>query len=325
MKVISTSLNGENAPHVAMLSRKGFEVVFVPKGLDLFQEDNLIGICRDAVASVAGSEPYTRRVLEACPNLRVIARTGVGFDAVDVPTCNERGIVVATTPGVNHHAVAEHTLAMLMALCRDFPRRDQQVRAGVWARGATQRIMGRTLGIVGLGRIGRAVATRAHGLGMKVVAADPWASKEFAEQWSIDLVSFDELLQRSDYVTLHSPATTETKHLMNARTLAQMKPGSFLINTARGALIDEPALIDALKSGHIRGAGLDVFDKEPLTMTSPLLQMDNVLLSGHVAGLDEESHHDTFLMSAETIISLREGRWPAECVRNPEGLKNWKW
>lgn len=325
MKVISLSLNGEGAPHVEMLSKKGFQVEFCTPGRNPYVEDDLIAMAHDAVAAVAGSEPYTRRVLEACPKLRVIARTGVGFDAVDLPTCHERGIVVATTPGVNHHAVAEHTMALLFGVARGFPRLDQEVRAGKWQRVATPRVMGSTLGIVGLGRIGRAVATRARGVGMKVVASDPYASVEFAEQWEIELVSLDDLLSRSDYVTLHSPATAETKQLINAKTLAKMKPGAVLINTARGVLVDEAALVEALKSGHLRGAGLDVFEKEPLSTQSPLLQFDNVLLSGHVAGLDHESHRDTFTMSAETIIALYEGRWPTECVRNPEVQKNWKW
>lgn len=325
MKVVSLSLNGDNAPHVEMLSAKGFQVEFCRPGLNPYVEDHLIEMVKDAVAAVAGSEPYTRRVLEACPHLRVIARTGVGYDAVDLPTCNERGIVVATTPGVNHHAVAEHTIAMLMAVGRGWPRLDQEVRVGIWSRAATPRIMGSTLGIVGLGRIGRAVATRARGLGMKVISHDPFASREFAEQWEIDLVSLDDLYCRSDYITLHSPATAETRHMINAQSLKRMKPGAVLINTARGALIDEPALIDALKSGHLRGAGLDVFEKEPLPITSPLLKMSNVLVSGHVAGLDHESHRDTFTMCANIIIDLHEGRWPTECIRNPEGLKNWKW
>jgi phosphoglycerate dehydrogenase-like enzyme len=226
---------------------------------------------------------------------------------------------------VNHHAVAEHTIGMLMGVGRLFPSRDQHVRACTWLRRSSPRIMGHTLGIVGLGRIGQAVATRAIGIGMNVVAYEPYPHKEFVDEWKIPLVSFEDLLKQSDYVTLHLPMSKETKHVMNEKTFAMMKPGSVIINTARGLLIDENALIAALNSGHLRGAGLDVFEIEPLPKTSPLLKMENVLLSGHLAGLDDESHHDTLKMCAETIVTLSQGGWPTERIRNLPGVKDWKW
>lgn len=324
-KVVVTSLLGDTGPHFELLQAAGFEVVVSDRTLNLSVEDQLISVLRDAVASIAGSEPYTPRVIAACPHLRVIARTGVGFDAVNLSACDERRIVVATTPGVNHHAVAEHTIAMLMALARNLPQRDREVRQGIWERRATPRVMGRTLGIVGLGRIGRAVATRARGLGLNVLAFDPFPQREFAEQWQVEFTSLDDLLSRSDFVSLHLPMDKSVKHLINAQTLATMKRGAILINTARGALVDEAALYDALKSGHLRAAGLDVFEQEPLPLTSPLLTLDNVLTCGHQAGLDHESHHDTLAMAAQIIIDLKQGRWPAECIRNLSGVKDWRW
>ena len=324
-KAVSLSLGSGEYPYYQTLVDAGFEVAMCPKGKHPFNEDDLIEILSGVSASVAGSEPYTRRVIEASPDLRVIARTGVGFDAVDLKACNERGVVVATTPGVNHHAVAEHTIALLMGIARHFPVQDMAVRKASWTRKAGPRVMGSTIGIVGLGRIGRAVATRAHGLGMKIVSYDPYASVEFADQWNIELVELDELYARSDYVTLHSPATPETTRMINAESLAKMKDTAVVINTARGALIDEPALIEALKTGVIRGAGLDVFEKEPLSADSPLIGMDNVLLSGHIAGLDIESHNGMFNMAAEVIVELYNGGWPSECVRNIEDGSSWKW
>lgn len=325
-KALCTSLGGKEGPHLTMLAEAGFEVVHTPEGADLWQEDDLIGVLDGISAVVAGSEPYTRRVIEASPGLRVIARSGVGFDAVDLAACNDQRIVVATTPGVNHHAVAEHTIALLMGVARDFPKQDQHVRSAQWYRRKFPRVMGSTLGIIGLGRIGRAVATRARGLGMNVVSFDPYANVEFAEQWDVQLTGLDELLGRSDYVTLHSPANAETRHLINADTIAKMKPGSVVINTARGALIKEVDLIAALKSGHLRAAGLDVFEVEPLPADSPLIGMDNVLLSGHTAGLDNESHNGMFGMCAEIIAALHAGEWPnPECVRNEPGRDGWTW
>lgn len=324
-KVICTALSTESGPHVEMLTNAGFHIEDAPRDVNLYDPEKLLPIVKDCVAVVAGSEPWPESLIAACPKLRVLARTGVGFDAIDVPACDRHRVIVATTPGVNHHAVAEHTFALLLGVARGFPSRDQHVRACTWLRFSTPRVMGRTLGIVGLGRIGRAVATRGVGLGMKVIAYDPYPQKEFCEQWGIELHSLEDVLKASDYVTLHLPMSPQTKHVMNDKTFAMMKPGSVLINTARGLLVDEKALVRALESGHLRGAGLDVFEVEPLPGDSPLLKMSNVLLSGHLAGLDHESHHDTLEMSANTIISLSRGGWPTEAIRNLVGVRDWKW
>lgn len=323
--VVCTALSTEEGPHISILKAGGFDVVHPPKSVNLYDPVSLLPVVRDCDAVVAGSEPWPESLIAACPKLRVLSRTGVGFDAIDLSACDKHRVVVATTPGVNHHAVAEHTFALLFGVARGFPSRDQYVRACAWKRVSTPRIMGTTLGIVGLGRIGRAVATRAVGIGMKVVAFDPYPNREFAEQWGIELADLETLLGRSDYVTLHLPMGQETKHIMNDATFAKMKPGSVLINTARGLLVDEPALVRALQSGHLRGAGLDVFEVEPLPGDSPLLKMNNVLLSGHLAGLDHESQFDTLTMCAETIVSLSKGEWPTECIRNLAGVSNWKW
>ena len=160
---------------------------------------------------------------------------------------------------------------------------------------------------------------------MKVIAYEPYPPQEFLEQWPVELVSFDDVLTRSDYVTLHCFMSAENRHMMNAETFAKMKPGSVLINTARGGLVDEAALYDALKSGPLRGAGLDVFETEPLPLDSPLLTLDNLLTAGHIAGLDNESQHDTFVMVADTIIQLRDGQWPQERIRNLADVTGWTW
>ena len=324
-KVACTALNTNEGPHLKILHDAGFETVPSPGGMSLYDSAKLIPLVQDCVAVVAGSEPWTDEVLAACPKLRVLSRTGVGFDAIDMAAADRHRVIVATTPGVNHHAVAEHTIALMFGVGRNFPQQDQQVRKCAWVRPATPRILGTTLGLMGLGRIGQAVATRAVGLGMKVVAYEPFPNREFNEKWGIELVSLDQLLSRSDYVSLHLPVGPETKHIMNAAAFAKMKPGSVLVNTARGLLVDEKALIAALQSGHLRGAGLDVFEVEPLPNDSPLLTMSNVLMSGHIAGLDIESQRDTLVMCAETIVSLSRGRWPTECIRNMAGITDWKW
>jgi D-3-phosphoglycerate dehydrogenase / 2-oxoglutarate reductase len=325
-RVLCTALGAETGPHFEILRDGGFDPVVVDRGVGLWNEDNLISQLDGAVAVLAGSEPFTRRVIESSPHLKIIARMGVGYDAVDVSACDDHGVFITTTPGVNHDSVAEHTFAMLMGVARDFPRQDRAVRRGAWVREALPRVQGSTLGIVGLGRIGRAVAWRGAGLGMKVLASEPCPDAAFCEKWGIEVVSFEQLLSRSDYVSLHCPSTPESRHLINAKRLAMMKSGSVLINTARGPLVDEAALIDALRSGHLRAAGLDVFEKEPLSTSSPLIEMENVLLAGHTAGLDRESHRDTYAMGAETIVAFSRGTRPSsECIQNRVDTTSWSW
>ena len=214
---------------------------------------------------------------------------------------------------------------MVMALGRGFPALDQEVRRGEWKRIPYPRISECTLGLVGLGRIGQATATRAIGLGMKVVSYDPYAPADFVKKHGITMVSLEELFRQADFISLHSPATPETKHMINEKSMALMKPSVVIINTARGPLIDEPALIKALQTGRVRAAGLDVFETEPLPLSSPLIGMSNVLLAGHVAGLDNESHDATWALGAEIILKLHQGEWPADCIQNLKGKTGWKW
>ncbi len=325
MKVRCTALSSDEGPHFELLTSAGFEVLPGNRELDYWDQNQLISELTDCVAVVAGVEPYTAEVLKALPALRVIARTGVGYDTIDLDYCDEAGIVVSTTPGVNHHAVAEHTIALLMAVARGFPDRDQLVRKGTWVRFNTPRVMGSTLGLIGLGRIGKAVATRAIGLGMNVIAYDPYPDQEFLAQHKIQSVPLEELWPKSDYVSLHLPSGPATDHLINRETLSQMKPGAVLINTARGSLVNENDLCEAIRSGQLRGAGLDVFETEPLPLDSPLLKLDRVLLSGHLAGLDEQSQDDMLTMCAQTIISLHRGEWPAFCIQNLKECNDWSW
>lgn len=325
VRVLCTALNAESGPHFKMLADAGHECLVPDRSRDLWNNDVLIDTLKGIDAVIAGSEPYPPNVIAAIPQVRVLARAGVGFDAINLKACDEKKIVVATTPGCNHHSVAEHAIAMLMALGRGFPALDQEVRRGEWKRIPYPRISECTLGLVGLGRIGQATATRAIGLGMTVIAFDPYAPADFVKKHGITLVSLEDLLKRSDFVSLHSPATPETKNMINDKSLATMKSSAVIINTARGPLIDEAALIRALKSGTIRAAGLDVFEVEPLPLDSPLIGMPNVLLAGHVAGLDNESHDATWSLGAEIILKLHRGEWPADCIQNLKGTCGWKW
>jgi phosphoglycerate dehydrogenase-like enzyme len=325
-KVVVTAKINPEGPHNEILAAGGFSVAFPSPSCDVFEERQLIDQLNDVEAVLAGSEPYTRRVIESLPCLRAIVRAGVGYDAIDLAACDAARIPVCTTPGVNHHSVAEHTIALLMAIARGFPELDRKVRQNRWNRRSYPRVMGKTLAVLGLGRIGQAVATRAVGLGMKVVAVEPFPNQEFVRQWNVELVDLETALARSDFVSLHLPMTRENLHVINRERLARMKRGVMLINTARGPLINEADLCEALKSGQVAAAGLDVFELEPLALESPLLKLDNVLVSGHVAGLDDDSAYDTSKMCAEIIVGLSQGRWPEGCVQNLKaGHAGWKW
>ena len=315
----------KTGPHLPLLKAAGFDILPSDQQVQVFQQDCLIRELAGCSAVISGSEPYPAEVIAACPELRVIARTGVGYDAIDTAACDRAGIVVAVTPGVNHHAAAEQAIALLMGVARGFPTADRMVREGRWGYVAQPRVIGATIGIVGLGRIGQAVATRAAGLGLKLIAYDPFPPEEFVKQWDIELTSLEDLLGRSDYVSLHCPYSRDSHHLMDAEKFAMMKPGSVFINTARGLLVDETALVAALRSGHLRGAGLDVFEVEPLPLESELLQLPNVLLAPHLAGADNESREGTLTMSADTIVQLANGKWPADRIVNLKGVQNWSW
>jgi phosphoglycerate dehydrogenase-like enzyme len=312
-----------HGPYQEILEKAGFDLVYPGHGHQMIEEELLAAL--DGIsAALAGSEPYTARVLAAHPQLRVIARMGVGYDAVDVPAATARGVAVAIAPNTNQGSVAEHTFCLLLGLTRNLVSQHLGTRAGDWPRGTNLPLRTRTLGLLGLGRIGKAVATRALAFEMRVVAHDPYPDTAWAAQHGITLMSVERVLQESDFVSLHLPATEASTHLINKNTLALMKPTAFLINTARGAVVKEADLYEALKSRRIAGAGLDVFEEEP-PGRGPLLELDNVLLTPHAAGSDLRSRDDMAQSAAEAIVALRRGEWPGEKVVNPEVKGRFRW
>jgi D-3-phosphoglycerate dehydrogenase / 2-oxoglutarate reductase len=319
-----TTLARVQAPFVDSLRAAGFELVYHGKDHQL-TEDELLEALADVDASLAGSEPYTSRVLAARPRLRVIARVGVGYDAVDVEAATARGVAVTIAPNTNQGAVAEHTFALMLALTKNIVRQHLTTRAGGWPRGANLPLRGSTLGLAGLGRIGKAVATRARAFEMRVLAHEPFApDPEFASAHGIAFVPLEVLLAESDFLSLHLPLTPESRHLINSRTLARMKPTAFLINTARGGLVCEADLLEALRHRRLAGAALDVFEQEP-AVGNPLFELDNVLVTPHAAGVDLRSRDDMALSAAEAIVALSHGEWPAEKVVNPSVRDRFRW
>jgi D-3-phosphoglycerate dehydrogenase len=309
---------------LTVLKNAGFEFVY-PKVAAQMTEQDLLEQLDSIPAALAGSEPYTRKVFEAFPKLKAVARVGVGYDAVDVRAATDHGVVVCTTPGTNQDSVAEHCFMLILALARNLIRQHVPISQGKWARSANLPIRGKTLGLVGLGRIGKAMTTRALAFGLKVIAYDPFPDNAFADRYGVRLVSLDDLLRQADYVSLHLPAMAGTHKLINAERLALMKPTAFLINTARGAVVDERALYEALRDKKIAGAGLDVFEEEPPLPDNPIVKLDNVVMTAHTAGVDTQSRDDMARKAAECIAAISRGEWPTECVVNPEVKSKFKW
>lgn len=250
---------------------------------------------------------------------RAIIRMGLGYDSVDVPAATERGILVSNVVDWCNDEVAEHTVALLMAGMRRVGPMDRMLHQGVWDRGPALeivRLRGKTLGMLGFGRIGQAVAERMAAFCMQMVAYDPSLDLIAAERLGVRPVSFDELLACSDVLTIHARLTPQTRHLLGAAELAKMKPGAYLVNTARGPIIDETALAAALASGHLGGAALDVMEVEPLPASSPLVGLNNTLLTPHLASFSREASAQLYQMSAEIAANLLQNRWVPTIV-NP--------
>jgi D-3-phosphoglycerate dehydrogenase / 2-oxoglutarate reductase len=316
-------LAGIEAGFLQTLRAAGFEIVY-PKRRAQLTEAELIEQLAGIPAVIAGSEPYTRRVMDAHPQLRVIARAGVGYDAVDTNAASERGVAVTIAPGTNQDAVAEHTFTHILALAKNLIPQHLGTCALKWPRQTTLPLRGRTLGIAGVGRIGKAVALRGACFGMKLLGYDPYPDHAFATKHGLTFVSIEKLLEESDYLTLHLPATEVSRYLINREALARMKPTAFLLNTARGSIVREQDLIEALQNRRLAGAGLDVFEEEP-PADSPLLHMDNVVCTPHAAGVDLQSRDDMAMSAAEAIVDLSRGKWPAEKVVNPEVRERYGW
>ena len=268
-----------------------------------------IELLQDAEGAIISSMPITDAVLSETPRLKVIALRGVGYDSVDVAAATARGIAVAVAPGFTD-SVADYLFGLLLAVARQVTLADRLVRERRWEVLVSTNIAGKTMGIIGLGRIGKAVARRAHGFDMPVLAADVVRDEAFAARYGVQYVPLETLLRQSDVVSVNAPLQGDTRHLIDAEALASMKPTAYLINTARGDLVDEAALAAALRAGRLAGAGLDVFHDEPLR-DSPLRGLDNVVLSPHLAAYSREGLRETGLLAARAVLDVLGGGAPA--------------
>jgi phosphoglycerate dehydrogenase-like enzyme len=306
-----------------ILRAAGYTIEYPPRNLprseQQMSEAELLVQLPGCVASLAGSEPYTPAVIAkaASAGLKVIARAGVGYDAVDLRAATEHGVAVCYAPGTNQEAVAEHAFMLMLALVRKLREQDMEIRQGQWPRRTVGNLRGKTLGIIGLGRIGKAIAQRAIPFGLNVLAAEIAPDTAFAAAHNVTFVPLEELLTRADIVSLHVPKTPATRYMIRAETLALMKPTALLLNTSRGGVVNEADLYRALTANTIAGAGLDVYETEP-PGANPLFTLDNILVTAHTAGVDQQSRQDMARVPARAIVALLSGEWPGECIVNPE-------
>ncbi len=303
------------------LGTAGLELVLNPFERTLSAAE-LAGLLPGVVATLAGSEPYTEAVLSQAPDLRVVARLGVGHDAIDLRAATRHGVAVAMAFGTNHEPVADMAFTLMSAVTHRLLDYHRRVETGAWGPLFHGRLHGTTIGIVGFGRIGRAVAKRCQGFNMEILVADPVMDADTVARLGCRLLPLEELLASADIVSLHAPLTPETARLIDGRHLALMQPHAVLINTARGGLVDEAALVAALEGGRLAGAGLDVFAAEPLPADSSLRRLPNVVMTPHVAGSSEWSIGSMTRRAVESILTVLRGEDPGSgLVLNPEVLK----
>jgi D-3-phosphoglycerate dehydrogenase len=292
------------------------EVIYNPFGRPL-KAAELRPLLKDVDGYIAGIDEIDSSTLEAADRLRIIARYGVGIDRVDVATATDYGILVTNTPGANSAAVAELTIAFILSLARHIINANQGVRRGEWPVLDGIGIRGKTIGLIGFGSVGREVARRLKSFDCRLLVADPYVESEIAFNDGVTLTDMRKLVAESDFLSLHVPATEATVGMIDEEFLSHMKKGAFLINTARGTLVDEPALIVALESGHLQGAALDCFRQEPPDINSPLFRIPSVIFTPHTAAHTDDAVNQMGWGALECCLAALRGEKP-EHVLNPE-------
>ena len=317
-KVIRVDRMGDRAPmeeEAVEVTRVGAELV----GVDCTTEDEIIEKAKDADTIITGGAQMTRRVMEGLPKCQAIVRYGIGYDTVDVDAATDNNILVVNIPDFCWEEVSNHAITLLLACAKKLVIQNNALKQGSWGESARARapmvqVHGQTLGLVGCGSIGRMTARKAQCFALSTLGYDPYLDKSVADEYGINLVSLPELLKESDFVSAHTLLNQETFHLIGEKELKQMKPTAYFINTARGAVIDELALIKALQEKWIAGAGLDVFEKEPADPENPLFKMDNVVVTPHSASYSDAAFKRLRTCVGQEAARVLSGRWPKNVV-----------
>jgi D-3-phosphoglycerate dehydrogenase len=321
-RVLCTARGFDRTPEaIALLEGAGCAFVRTPYCGDRFDYEltgePLVTLLEGIDGYIAGSALVSSDVLAQAPQLKIVSRRGVGYERIDLDAARAHSVTVTITTGANQHAVADHVFALLLAVARGVVAGHNGIVAGRWQATSGPELGGKTLGIIGLGRVGKGVARRARGFEMNVIASDPIRDEHFAAEYGVAYVELDELLARADAISINASFNPTTRGLIGAAALARMKPGAVVINTARGGIVDESALAQALHDGRLRGAGVDVFDHEP-PLDSPLLTAPNVVLSPHAGAYSDEAMTAANLLAAQLVVrKLRGEPLPEECVVAP--------
>lgn len=295
-----------------MLVDKGYEIVHIPYSRDYTMEE-LKTVVGDIDGIIADSEPWNEESLSCAPKLKIISRYGVGMDSVDTEACKRHGVIVTNCPGVNANPVAEHAVAMLLCAKRNLIKINETTKQGQWKQYLFSELSGQTVGIIGFGYIGQKVAQKLMGFECNIVAYDVVHNNEMAEKTNTKFVDLEFLLSKSDIICLHCPLTPDTFHLINSETLSRTKKGVIFISEARGEVVDEAAMYDALTSGHVAYFATDVFEHEPATPSNtPILRLENVFASAHNGGETYENSERCGILTAKHLIDALEGREPED-------------
>lgn len=323
MKILVTARSFIKTPgrHKELLEQTGYQVVENPLDRPL-KEAEMVELIRDADGAILGLDEVTAKVIEAGRQLKVLSRYGVGVDRVDLKAATAAGVVVTNTPGTNHIAVAELTLGLMLSLARRIPEHDRIVKGGSWNRVRGTELAGKTLGIVGLGWISREVIRRAFAFDMRIVVQTAYPDKELADHYGVEYLPLERLVREADFISLHCAFTPERADLIGEKELRAMKPTTYLINTARGELVDEEALLVALQEGWIAGATMDAFKEEPAT-GSPLVKLNNFIATPHIGATTLESVIRMGILAVENALQVLRGERPPYVV-NPKVYKESK-
>ena len=307
LKVLITSRSfgkiGDSAKKV--LEDAGIEITNISANFDQAEFERIIP---EFDALIIGAHDFSEADMERCPKLKIICKHGVGLDNIHVSKAKELGIAVCNAPGTNSNAVADLTLGLMLSVCRKISHSAALVREGVWKSHIGEDVCGKTVGLLGFGAIAKGVARRARGFGMKILAYDPYVTElpqEFAG-W-VELCDMEKVITACDILSVHIPLTPETRNTISTAELAKMKQGAYVINTARGGIVDEAALYEALVSGHLNGAAMDVVESEPMTPDHPLLSLDNVVVTPHIAMYSKEAINAVSMICAENVVACLTG------------------
>lgn len=324
-KVVVTDFEYDTfAPEQEVLDKLGIELTFA----QCKTEEDVIAACKDADALLNQYAPISRKVIEQLEKCKVISRYGIGFNTVDIEAATEKGIIVGNVTDYCLDEVSDHAMALLLSCARKVTKLNNSVKSGTWDFKVAVpifRLRGRTLGLVGFGNIPQTVAKKAQAFGLNVIASDPFVSEAVAKENGVELVSLDELCERSDFLSVHAPLNQHTEGMISHEQFNKMKKEAFIINTARGPVINEKALIEALQDEKIAGAGLDVLEIEPIDPNNPLLKMDNVLLNPHSAFYSVEAEAELKRKTAQNVADVLSGYFPTYLVnKDVKGKLNLK-